>query len=131
MPFSLQCRYALSGEAQAVVFAPEVAVTLLAGNAPDRYYQVPGRDLSPDERRLDSRGVTEGGVLELVNGWDRFAVRLDAPSSTLWRYPLETASQSEGGFERTYQGSLLSPIFRLNIGPTPVEISVTLSAHAL
>ena len=25
--------------------------------------------------------------------------------ATLWRYPIETVSGSEGGYERTYQGS--------------------------
>jgi alpha-amylase len=34
------------------------------------------------------------------------------PATALWRYPLETASQSEGGFERTYQGSVILPIWR-------------------
>jgi hypothetical protein len=52
-------------------------------------------------------------VLELVNDWDKFVVRVRAePATEIWRFPLETASQSEGGFERTYQGSVIVPVWR-------------------
>ncbi|MFI5290710.1 MAG: alpha-amylase/4-alpha-glucanotransferase domain-containing protein, partial [Polyangia bacterium] len=98
------------GEPFRVTFGCEVNLTLLAGDAPDRYYRIGGRELA--DRRLASRGETEG-ALELVNEWDRFLVRLSsAPATSTWRYPLETASQSEGGFERTYQGSVLTPLWR-------------------
>jgi alpha-amylase len=113
----LTARYRVTadGPAFAVTFAPELSLTLLAGDAPDRYYRVVGQPaLPPSERRLASRGETAPGhALELVNEWDRFLARVSTePAAPLWRYPLETASQSEGGFERTYQGSVLVPIFR-------------------
>ena len=55
------------------------------------------------------------------------------PASPLWRFPLETASQSEGGFERTYQGSVLVPIFRrVPLGPDrPFEAELTVEIDAL
>ena len=108
----LTCSYRLTapGAPFSVFFAPELNLTLLAGDAPDRYYRA-ARELSKDERKLASRGESEG-PLELVNEWDRFLIRVRAtPAGTTWRYPLETASQSEGGFERTYQGSVLLPIW--------------------
>ena len=99
----------IEGDGQ-VFFAPEICLTLLAGDAPDRYYRVPGRDLS--DRRLASQGESEG-PLELVNDWDKFLVRVRTePATPLWRHPLETASQSEGGFERTYQASVVVPVWR-------------------
>jgi alpha-amylase len=125
----LECRYrlAVEGAPLTVTFAPEVALTLLAGDAPDRYYRVPGRELT--DRRLASRGESEAGQpIELVNEWDRFLVRLSAsPDAPWWRYPLETASQSEGGFERTYQASVLHPIWRrLTVEPgRPLELTIT------
>ncbi len=107
----LACAYKLTatGEPFKVFFAPEINLTLLAGDANDRYY----RALTDvGDRRLASRGES-GGPLELINEWDRFRVRVNAsPETLLWRYPLETASQSEGGFERTYQGSVILPIWR-------------------
>jgi 4-alpha-glucanotransferase len=108
----LACSYRLTapGAPFSVFFAPELNLTLLAGDAPDRYYRA-ARELSKDERKLASRGESEG-PLELVNEWDRFLIRVSAtPAGTTWRYPLDTASQSEGGFERTYQGSVLLPIW--------------------
>jgi alpha-amylase len=107
----LSCTYHLtaSGAPFSLFFAPEVNLTLLAGDAPDRYYRA-AKDLG--DRRLASRGESEG-PLELVNEWDKFFARVSAtPATNLWRHPLETASQSEGGFERTYQGSVILPIWR-------------------
>jgi hypothetical protein len=111
----LACSYRVSapGAPFDVTFAPEINLTLLAGDAQDRYYRVPGRTLSTDERKLASRGELEAGPLELVNDWDKFFVRVSSlPATMTWRYPLETASQSEGGFERTYQGSVILPVWR-------------------
>jgi alpha-amylase len=108
---TLACAYRLTapGAPFSVFFAPELNLTLLAGDAPDRYYRAP-KELQ--DRRLASRGESEGS-LELVNEWDKFLARVSAqPATTLWRHPLETASQSEGGFERTYQGSVILPIWR-------------------
>jgi hypothetical protein len=71
---------------------------------------VVGKELQ--DRRLASRGESDG-PLELVNDWDKFLVRVSAePATAMWRHPLETASQSEGGFERTYQGSVILPAWR-------------------
>src|SRR5581483_2355827 len=105
----LAAHWRIEGEGS-LFFAPEVCLTLLAGDAPDRYYRVAGKELQ--DRRLASRGESDG-PLELVNDWDKFLVRVSAePATTLWRHPLETASQSEGGFERTYQGSVILPAWR-------------------
>ena len=107
-------RLGAEGPARPLSFASESSLTLLAGDAPDRYYRVPGRELPKDERKLASTGeLPAGTALELVDEWDKFFVRVTAtPGATLWRYPLETASQSEGGFERTYQASVIVPVWR-------------------
>jgi alpha-amylase len=107
-------RISAAGAPAPLSFASESSLTLLAGDAPDRYYRVPGRELGRDERKLASVGeLPAGSTLELVDEWDQFFVRVTATAAaTLWRYPLETASQSEAGFERTYQGSVLVPIWR-------------------
>jgi alpha-amylase len=117
-----------------VAFAPELNLTLLAGDAPDRYYRIAGLTLSPEERKLASRGMAPAGrALEMVNEWDRFKLRVEAgPDASIWRYPLETASQSEGGFERTYQGSVLLarlPTVELGEGrPLHATVSVELES---
>ncbi len=92
-------------------FAPELNLTLLAGDAEDRVLE-----LSDDRReRLTFRGeVPQLRALGLRDGWSKLRVKLTAGQPfDLWTYPVETVSQSEGGFERTYQGTCLllrSPI---------------------
>ncbi len=97
------------------VFAPELNLNLLAGNAPDRYY------LLPDGTRLpmSHRGQTAqlDGV-RLVEEWGRFALSLRSkPAFHLWCYPVETVSNSEDGFERNFQGSCLLLRVPLELSP--------------
>jgi hypothetical protein len=35
----------------------------------------------------------------------------------LWVAPIETVSESEGGFERIYQGSQISAVWPVELGP--------------
>jgi alpha-amylase len=123
-------RLAADGASAPLTFASESSLTLLAGDAPDRYYRVPGRELAPGERKLAAAGeLPAGSPIELVDEWDKFYVRVTAtPGATLWRYPLETASQSEGGFERTYQASVIVPVWRdVAVGEgQPFECRVTI-----
>ncbi len=109
----LGCDYRISvnGGPLSFGFGCESALTLLAGDAPDRYYRIAGQDLGAAERKLVAVGESAATApVELVNEWDRFVTRVAAPTANvIWRFPLETASQSEGGFERTYQASLIVP----------------------
>jgi alpha-amylase len=38
----------------------------------------------------------------------------------LWRFPIETVSQSEGGFERAYQSSVIFPHWGVPLKPEGV-----------
>ena len=40
-----------------------------------------------------------------------------AQPSALWSYPIEAVSNSEGGFERTYQGVCLMLLWPLRVAP--------------
>ncbi len=82
-------------------------LTLLAGDAPDRNYFVTGRNLNSP--RLNSVGM-EGNVSEfgMKDGWLKLEINFQSEKpGEFWRYPVETISQSEDGFERVYQGSCL------------------------
>src|SRR5262249_53891932 len=132
----LSCAWHIQAEGDPVVitFAPELNLTLLAGDAPDRYYRIKSADPQPpalEDRRMLSRGeITAGDALELVNEWDKFLVRVSAaPAAPLWRFPLETASQSEGGFERTYQASVILPLWRgLSLGSFEARVTVEIES---
>jgi alpha-amylase len=102
------------------LFAPELSLSLLAGDDPDRRYEVPGRTLDERARRLISRGAFEGcAELRLVDDWSRLVISLQGgpQQPAMWRFPLETASQSESGFERTYQGSVLAAVWPIDLAP--------------
>lgn len=101
------------------VFASEWNINLLGGgHNPTAYYRV--EDVELDNALLDSTGeVKNVSELALGNSWleIEMGLRVNHPA-TFWRYPIETVSGSESGFERTYQGScvLLQWLLKLPAG---------------
>ena len=114
--------YALESRASgplAVRFGVEFNLTLLAGDDPQRYYEVPG----VGRVRLRERGCCAGADrFAMVDDWNRFRVtlRLDR-SRDIWYMPIETVSQSEEGAERIYQGSALLASWPLTLNPGATE----------
>jgi alpha-amylase len=98
-------------------FGSEFNFSLLAGNAHDRYYDIPGHVL--DKRNLASIGETNNvGRVSLVDEWLKLSVILSfSEPAVLWRAPVETVSQSEAGFERVYQSSMVMPLWRISLAP--------------
>ncbi len=102
-------------------FAPEFNFALQAGHAVDRYYDIPGEELV--DRHLASFGEHEDlEELYLVDEYNgiKIMMQLGTPAR-LWRFPLETISQSEGGIERIYQGSVVMPLWLMNVKPGEKE----------
>jgi len=88
-------------------FGIEFNITLLAGEAPDRYYRINGE--KPAASHLAGTGEAgEVHTLSLTDEWSgiQWKIHTHRPA-VLWRFPIETVSQSEGGFEKIYQGSCL------------------------
>lgn len=106
----------ISNEELNTTHGSEFNFSLLAGNAPDRYYDMPGHTL--DRRHLASTGETNNvSVVSIVDEWLRLRLTLSfSQPAVLWRAPIETVSQSEAGFERVYQSSLVMPLWRLSLG---------------
>lgn len=98
-------------------FGVELNLTLLAGDDPQRYFLFPGQNV--EDRRLVSTGALTGVEnVRLRDEFSGFEVSLDvAPQSQLWRFPLETVSQSESGLEKTYQGTVLLFHWRFSLEP--------------
>jgi alpha-amylase len=105
------------GDSADFVFAVELAVNFRAGDAPDRWFEVPGRVL--EERKLAGSGIVSGiQRIDAVDAW--IGLRVACVSSVVadvWRMPIETVSMSESGFERVYQGSALLFRFPLHLQP--------------
>ncbi|MBD3180108.1 MAG: DUF1926 domain-containing protein [Candidatus Latescibacteria bacterium] len=112
-------------------FAVENCFSLLAGDAPDRYFILPGGSRD----KLASRGEIKGAEsVSVVDEWlgIEIYIRFSEPA-LLWRFPIETVSNSESGFESVYQGSVLAPVFSLDISKGEekkfdIEIKVSPSA---
>ncbi|MBI4639385.1 MAG: DUF1926 domain-containing protein [Candidatus Tectomicrobia bacterium] len=132
---SIEADYRLSNLAEiplTVTFGVELNVTLLAGDAEDRYYLLD--NASQERLRLNSTGASDQTqMLKMVDEWSRTRLTLQLdPEAKLWRFPLETVSQSEGGFERTYQGSVLLPHWHITLekGET-VRLKLLLQADSI
>lgn len=105
------------GEELNTVFGPEFNFSLLAGNSTDRYFEVEGHVLKA--RNFASAGeLNNVKDVTMVDEWLGYRMRLSwSENAVLWRFPIETVSQSEAGYERVYQGSVLLPLWRVTLPP--------------
>ena len=114
----LMIRYWIKNQEQRPIdvwFGVEFICGLLAGDADDRYYKT--RNGRLEAGTLRSRGVIEdANDVSLVDEWLGVQVQLVAPGcSSIWRFPIETVSLSEAGFERIYQGAVVIPNWRVHL----------------
>ncbi|MEE8423135.1 MAG: alpha-amylase/4-alpha-glucanotransferase domain-containing protein, partial [Thermodesulfobacteriota bacterium] len=96
-------------------FGVEFNLTLLAGEDEKRYYHYPCNGLG--DRKMISQGtLKEVETFGIVDEWSGFKLTFsfDQPPD-LWRFPIKTVSQSEDGFESTYQGSVIIPNWKLDL----------------
>jgi alpha-amylase len=120
------------GETRKTNFGIEFNINLLAGDAPDRYYHIPGHDL--EDRRLASVGeLNDIAEVQLVDEWTGMKVVLGTDRRCrLWRFPIETVSLSESGFEKIFQGSCLLLYWPLDLDPgRQFEVTVELGIHPI
>jgi alpha-amylase len=89
-------------------FAVEVNLAAMAGHADDRYYaDASGRRLGLLDARLD---LHDQDGLSLTDEWLDLSVGLSwSRPAGVWCFPVETVSQSDGGFEGVYQSSAVIP----------------------
>jgi hypothetical protein len=93
-------------------FAVEINLAAMAGHAEDRYYSDrAGIKLGLLDDRLD---LPHTSGLTLTDQWLDLGIDLGwSQSASLWCFPIETISQSEGGIERVYQSSAVIPHWHL------------------
>jgi alpha-amylase len=124
------CEYNLTNRGKETVkfyLGVEWNFTLLAADALDRYLTVNG-----EKYRMNHSGETPG-----VKKWsmtdEYFRLRADFKCSQpvdFLRYPIETVSQSEDGFESNYQGTCMIAVVHVEVAPgkTAVqEFSISLT----
>ena len=97
----------LSGDV-AFQFAPELNLAGLPSGADDRYFRSDsGRRLGQLGEKLDLGGITEMGLVDEWLGID-VGISFGQPTA-VWTYPVESVSQSEGGFELVHQSVTVVP----------------------
>lgn len=89
-------------------FAVEFQFAGMAAGASDRYfYDASGRQLGQLETVLDLHGTDRIG---LVDEWLGLDAGLElSQAGGLWTFPIQTISQSEGGFEAVHQSCAVIP----------------------
>lgn len=124
-------------------FAPEFNFAGLPAGADDRYFHDGGQNrLGQLGSQLDLR---DAETLYLTDQWLGIDVGLSANRPTnFWTYPVETVSQSEGGFELVHQsvavhphwyieadaGGAWSVVLRLSVDTSLAESRMIQAAHA-
>ncbi len=98
------------------MFAVETNFSLLSRDDPKRYFQFPHDTLNivhPGDRMI----FADVDGYELVDEVRKFRVSFRGKSDFVWLFPVETVSNSEGGFERVYQETAVVHIFRFYLNP--------------
>ncbi|MFA5073116.1 MAG: alpha-amylase/4-alpha-glucanotransferase domain-containing protein [Nitrospirota bacterium] len=117
---NIRIQYRITNESKnnlKTLFGSEFNFSFLAGDAQDRYYDIPGQVL--EKRNLGSQGETDNvKQVRLIDEWLKITLTLAfSEQAFLWRGPIHTVSQSESGFERVFQSSLVMPIWNLSLQP--------------
>lgn len=117
---TLDVSYSIENKSNRTVslfFGVEWNFALMAGKSDDRYYEIPGVPLK--DNYLASVGETPRvSELWLKDEWLKVGIQFlfDQPV-TLWRFPIETVSLSEAGFEKVYQSSVVVPTWKFGLKP--------------
>ena len=104
-----------SGEPRDIWFGPEFNFAMLDGRSEScRYYTDSGHlEDSCQTSKGENKDISFFGIESKLT-----AIKIGLSFSetcTLWRFPVETVSQSESGFEKEYQSSVLIPHWKFSL----------------
>jgi hypothetical protein len=119
----------LAGRTLSACYGLEMVFNLLSGDAPDRYLLVDGR--RPEDDAPASYGShPDASSFSLVDAWEGVRIDLKTDRAAHWIHaPVETVSSSEAGAERIYQGTIVIPVWEVNLEPNGgfgVDLTVSL-----
>lgn len=133
----LEFHYALEQlpEAETIQFGVEFNFSSLPAGQPDRYfYNCDGEQIGTLETVLQ---LPAGDRIGVVDEWLGVDVSLEVSQpAEFWTFPIQTVSQSEGGFELVHQNTTIVPNWQFTVGPsrrweTTIRMNVdTSAAHA-
>jgi len=108
--------YSLQAEAPVeAIFGVEFNIAMLSPTAPDAVMSGPEtQKTNPLGHRLDSHGVR----LAISDQWYGLDVEIVAPrGADFWAYPIYSVSQSESGFDLSYQSTVILPHWSIKLAP--------------
>jgi alpha-amylase len=93
-------------------FGSEMTFNLMSGDSDDRYFDW------GEKHRASYIGAFETKKLSIVTEYEKVHVDLKTDDNVkYWMYPIYTISYSEGGFEKVYQGTSLTPMWKFTLLP--------------
>ncbi len=107
-----------------ILFGTELVFNLLTGDAHDRY--VWSKDTDIKEKKLGARDlVTAVSHVAARDDWQGLELSFSfSKTARLYRFPLDTVSQSEDGQERVHQGCVFLPCWNLSTDDTHFSVSI-------
>ncbi len=98
-------------------FAVEFNFAGLPAGAPDRYYYDANRQQLGQLETIQS--LPESQTIGLMDEWLGIDASLDlSQPAEIWTFPIQTISQSEGGFELVHQSSAVVPHWQFTADPS-------------
>lgn len=131
---TIEVRYELSEMPPGlpVHFAVEINLAGLPAGADDRYYY--GGDGQRLGRLETEQSLDHAERIGLVDEWLGIDVGLDLSTpGGIWTFPIETVSQSEGGFEMVHQSCCVVPHWEFEVpedGKWTVELKLSVDTSA-
>ena len=113
-----------------VLVGVELNVALLSPTSPDAEFL--GKDQRP-AGPLSAQLSVPGDKLGIRENWYGLTVEFGVSQETVfWTYPIQTVSQSENGFELTYQSTVVLPHWSVRLEPDQpwtVVVSQRVESH--
>ena len=131
---ALEVLYVLEGlpPHESLHFGVELNFAGMPSGADDRYfYNETGRHLGQLQTHLELPETTRLGLVDEWLGLD-VAVELSQPAA-LWAFPIQTVSNSEGGFETVHQSCSVMPHWQVKAssdGTWSVQITLSIDTSA-
>jgi alpha-amylase len=99
------------------------------GPPPDRTVEINGQP-APDPSFFAVEEARDVRAIRIADHWLGLAVRIDlTPAARLWRFPVQTISQSESGYERVPQQICLLPAWPLGGPAEGTKLRLTLEVE--
>lgn len=115
-PSQLEIHYELSDlpVGEEIQFGCEFNFSSMAAGQSDRYYyDATGQQLGTLDA-IQQLPPTER--IGLVDEWQGLDIGLDlSQAAEVWTFPIQTVSQSEGGFELVHQSSAVTPVWKFTV----------------